>query len=429
MRLLIKGGRVLDPGRLDGFHDILVEHGRIRDISGIPIPATAAERVLDATGMVVIPGLIDLHVHFREPGQEYKETIATGCRAAAAGGFTTVCPMPNTDPPADTPEVVEYVLKKAAEANGVRVLPVAAISRGLRGERLCEYGALKAAGAAAISDDGRPVENPLLMRRALEYAGRFGLLVISHSEDLHLAAGGAMNEGETATRMGLPGIPNAAESLAVMRDIAMCELTGTPLHVAHVSTAESVEAIRAAKARGVRVTAETAPHYFTLTDKAVEGYDTHAKMNPPLRSEKDREAVRQGLADGTLDVIATDHAPHSALEKAVEFDRAANGIVGLETSLPLGLALVREGLLSLADLVTRMSIAPARILGLDNRLSLGARADLALIDPEAGFTVDASSFESLGRNTPFQGWRLQGRAVVTVAAGRVIHPYRDGRTT
>jgi dihydroorotase len=298
---------------------------------------------------------------------------------------------------------------------------VAAISRGLLGKELCEFAALKAAGAVAVSDDGMPVRDARMMRRALEYAKGFDLLVMSHSEELSLSAGGAMNEGETATRLGLPGIPNAAESVAVMRDIALAELTGARLHIAHVSTAESVRAIREAKVlRGARVTAETAPHYFSLTDQAVENYNTHAKMNPPLRTERDREAVREALADGTLDAIATDHAPHAPLEKEVEFDRAANGVIGLETSLPVSLKLVSDGLLSMEKLVTRMSIAPARILGIDNRLTVGNPADLTLIDPEMSWTLDARDFASKGRNTPFDGWPVRGRAVAAVVEGRFV---------
>lgn len=420
MRTLIKNGHVLDPGRIDGVSDILLEDGRILDIRP-DIVADEVGRTLDAVGLLVTPGLIDLHVHFREPGQEYKETIETGCEAAARGGFAAVCVMPNTDPVNDRPEVTRFILERARRANGVRVYPVAAITRGSRGEALCEFGALKAAGAVAVSDDGMPVRDPRMMRRALEYARGFELPVISHSEELSLSAGGAMNEGETATRLGLPGIPNVAESIAVMRDIALAELTGARLHIAHASTAESVRAIREAKVlRGVRITAETAPHYFALTDRAVGEYDTRAKMNPPLRSERDRNAIREALADGTLDAIATDHAPHAAMEKEVEFDRAANGIVGLETSLALGLGLVADGVLSMARLVERMSIAPARILGIENRLVPGNPADITIIDPEMRWTVDARQFASKGRNTPFDGWEMKGRAAATIVAGEPV---------
>jgi dihydroorotase len=418
MPILIRDARVIDPGRLDRPSDVLIAGGRIEALKPARTIAVGDQvRVIEAQGRWLTPGLIDLHVHFREPGQEYKETILTGCQAAAAGGFTTVCTMPNTDPVNDDPAVTAFILGQAVEAALIRVCPVAAISKGLKGEQLCEFGELKAAGAVGVSDDGRPVMNAQLMRRALEYAAGFGLRVISHCEDLHLAQDGAMNEGAQATRMGLSGIPNAAESVMVMRDIALAALTGVPVHIAHVSTRESVMAIRRAKADGIGVTAETAPHYFTLTEAAVEGYDTHAKMNPPLRSEADRQAVREGLADGTIDAIATDHAPHSVLEKEVEFDRAANGVIGLETSLPLGLKLVEEGVLTIETLIERMAVAPARILGLREGMS----ADLTLIDPDQEFVVRAETFKTKGRNTPFEGWPLKGRAVMTIVGGRVVY--------
>lgn len=436
MLMLIKGGRVIDPGNIDGIMDILIDNGKIVEIkpqiaaegsSGLQTGASETERgkvsvdrIIDAGGKIVTPGLIDMHVHLREPGYEYKETIATGCKSAACGGFTAVCCMPNTNPVNDNRHVTEYILKRALEVHIVRVYPVAAISRGLQGKGLCEYGDLKDAGAVALSDDGNPVMDSQLMRRALEYAKGFGLPVISHCEDRNLAGGGVMNEGEIATRMGLAGIPNAAESVMVIRDITLCELTQSPLHIAHVSTAESVRAIRDAKNGGVLVTAETAPHYFTLTDEAVEDYNTNAKMNPPLRSRRDREAVRQGLADGTIDVIATDHAPHAPIEKEIEFDLAANGIIGLETSLPLGLKLVDDGVLALTDLIAKMSNNPARILGLESGLQVGYSADITIIDPERQYRVEADSFQSLGRNTPFEGWDVKGRAVLTMVGGNVV---------
>ncbi|MDM8550518.1 dihydroorotase [Desulfobacterales bacterium HSG2] len=416
--LIISGGRVVDPGNLDGITDILIEDGKIIEIR--PEIRNPKSEIIDASGKIVTPGLIDMHVHFREPGHEYKETIETGCMAAAHGGFTTVCTMPNTNPVNDTSQVTEYILKRAAEVNSVRVRPVAAISRGLEGKSLCEYGDLKAAGAVAFSDDGHPVEESQLMRRALEYARGFGLPIISHCEELELVSSGVMNEGEVATRMGLAGIPNAAESVMVMRDIALCELTGSRLHIAHVSTAESVRAIRNAKKRGAPVTAETAPHYFTLTENAVEGYDTHAKMNPPLRSPEDREAVLEGLADGTLDVIVTDHAPHSSLEKEVEFDHAANGIIGLETSVSLSLKLIEKGVLTITGLIEKMSANPARILGLESGLKVGGPADITIIDPDREYVVNADNFRSLSRNTPFDGWNMKGKAVLTMVEGRVV---------
>ena len=377
--------------------------------------------MIDAAGLLVLPGLIDLHVHLREPGFEYKETIESGCAAAVAGGITAVCCMPNTDPVNDCPELTDFILQKAAAAGTARVYPVAAISRTLEGKRLSEYGELKAAGAVAVSDDGRPVEDGQMMRRAMEYASGFGLPVISHCEDLALAGHGVMNEGAYATKMGLAGIPNASEAVMVLRDIALCELTGCRLHIAHVSCKESVEAIREAKRRGAPVTAETAPHYFTLTDEAVGLYDTHAKMNPPLRTAADREAIRQGLADGTLDVIATDHAPHAREEKEVEFDQAANGIIGLETSVGLTLALVAEGVISRRQMVEKMALNPARIIGANAGIARGNPGDLTLVDPARSWVVDPAEFRSRSRNTPFAGWKLTGRPVMTLVGGRVVY--------
>lgn len=422
MPILIRGARVIDPGYCDATRDVLIEEGKISAVEsegGLSVDPDC--RMVSAQGLWLVPGLIDMHVHFREPGQEYKEDIASGSLAAVSGGFTAVCTMPNTCPANDDPAVTEQILEKAAQAALVKIYPVAAISKGLKGEQLSEFGALKAAGAVAVSDDGMPVMNSQLMRRAMEYAAGFGLRVISHCEDVDLVAGGAMNEGGRATQMGVPGIPNAAESIMVMRDIALAALTGTSVHIAHVSARESVEAIRRAKQDGIAVTAETAPHYFTLTDAAVAGYNTNAKMNPPLRSEQDRQAVRQGLADGTLDAIATDHAPHDMLEKEVEFDRAANGIIGLESALALSLQLVRDAVLPVDALVDRMALAPARILGLERGVRKGLTADLTLIDPERVFTLEPDALKSKSRNTPFAGWKLQGRAVMTLVDGRPVH--------
>jgi dihydroorotase len=423
--VVIKGGRVIDPGHLDGIYDIYVSEGRITDIvesADDERPTEGGGETIPAAGKIVTPGLIDMHVHLREPGYEYKETIATGCLAAARGGFTTVCPMPNTEPVNDRAEVCRFILSQAAKSGvGVRVFPIGAVSRGSAGEELAEYGELKAAGAVAVSDDGHPVSNDLLMRRALEYARGFGLPVISHCEVLGLVAGGVMNEGLMSTRLGLAGIPNAAESVMVQRDIALCELTGASLHIAHVSTRESVWAVREAKRRGLPVTAETAPHFFTLTDEAVGRYDTNAKVNPPLRSAADREAVCEGLADGTIDAIASDHAPHSVLEKEVEFDLAANGISGLETSLGLSLSLVDRELISLNRMVEAMTIAPARILGLESGLKKGGPADITIIDPHRAWRVKAADFRSRGKNTPFDGWELRGRAILTMVDGRIVY--------
>ncbi|MBW2575343.1 MAG: dihydroorotase [Deltaproteobacteria bacterium] len=423
MLMRIKGGRVIDPGNLDGIMDILIADGNIVEIKkdGFADDEYPEARIIDASDKIVTPGLIDMHVHLREPGHEYKETIETGCLAAAFGGFTAICCMPNTNPVNDCRQVTEYILQKAQAADSVRVYPVAAISKGLKGDGLCEYAELKEAGAIAVSDDGNPVQNSQLMRRALEYSKGFDLPVISHCEDLDLAAGGAMNEGGVATQLGLGGIPNASESIMVMRDIALCELTGVPVHIAHVSTRESVRAIKDAKKRGIPVTAETAPHYFSITDGAVKEYNTNAKMYPPLRSDQDREAVCQGIADGTIDVIATDHAPHSFIEKQVEFDRAANGIIGLETSVSLSLKLVENGVISMAALVEKMSTNPARILGLENNLLIGRPADITIIDPERSYRVNADNFKSLSRNTPFDGWDMKGKAVLTMVGGKIIY--------
>jgi dihydroorotase len=423
MLTVIKGGRVIDPGNLDDILDIVIEDGNIVEIKQDALAggANKESKIIDASGKIVAPGLIDMHVHLRDPGYEYKETIETGSRAAAFGGFTAVCCMPNTNPVNDCRQVTEYIVKKAVKADIVRVYPVAAISKGLKGDRLCEYGELKDAGAIAVSDDGNPVMNSQLMRRALEYSSGFNLPVISHCEDFDLVSDGAMNEGAVATKMGLSGIPNAAESIMVLRDIALCELTGVPVHIAHVSTRESVRAIRDAKKRGVPVTAETAPHYFSLTDASIKDYNTNSKMNPPLRTEQDREAICQGLVDGTIDVIATDHAPHSIIEKAVEFDQAANGIIGLETAVPLGLKLVEAGIIDITDLIEKMSKNPARILGLKNGLEIGKTADITIIDPEISYCIDADRFQSRSRNTPFDGWDVKGRAVLTMVGGKVVY--------
>lgn len=425
--LLLRGGRLLDPSRgVDETGDLLVVGGRIEACGGRLEGPEGAETV-DASGLVVAPGFIDLHVHLREPGGEHKETIESGARAAAAGGFTAVWAMPNTDPPIDDPAAVGFVRAAGERARGARVMPVGAASRGQRGEQMTEVGELVAAGAVAVSDDGHPIANPGLMRRLLEYTQTFGIPVLQHAEVPELAAGGVMNEGKVATALGLRGIPNAAEAAMVARDIYLAELTGGHLHVCHVSTREAVDQIRRAKERGVPVTAEVTPHHLALTEEAVRGYRTEMKMNPPLRTEADRQALREGLADGTLDVIATDHAPHHYEEKEREFDDAPFGVVGLETALAVGMVeLVCRGTLTLSELADRMSCAPARIMGLPGgTLRPGSPADIVLFDPEETWTVDPAAFLSRGRNTPFAGERLVGRVRRTVVGGETR--YADER--
>ena len=420
--LLIRGGRVLDPSQdLDATRDVLVVDGLVAGVGeGLDAPEGAQE--IDASGLLITPGLIDVHVHLREPGGEHKETIATGARAAAAGGFTAVCAMPNTDPVVDDPAGVGFVLAQGAAARAARVYPVGAISQSQEGRRLAAIGEMVEAGAVGITDDGNPVMNSGLMRRAMEYAQAFDVPVADHPEDLGLSGQGVMNEGLVSTRLGLRGKPNASEDVHIVRDLLLAELTGGRIHLQHVSTAYGVEAIRQAKARGVSVTAEASPHHLVLTDEAVEGYDTDAKMNPPLRSAVDREAVRQGLADGTLCVLATDHAPHHYDEKEQAFDDAPNGIVGLETSLGLALThVVGKDVIDLPMLVDRMSCGPARAFGLPGgTLSAGSVGDVTIIDLEEAWTVDRAAFLSRSRNTPFHGWELTGRARITIVGGEVV---------
>ena len=421
--ILIRGGRVIDPSRgSDGVADVYLTDGKVAAV-GSNIVGEEGTLVIPAAGKVVAPGLIDLHVHLREPGQEDQETVATGAMAAAAGGFTAVCAMPNTDPVVDNQGTVGFIVSQAQRAAKARVYPIGAISLGQRGEKLAEFGELVGAGAVAVSDDGKPVMSSHLMRTALEYARTFGIPVADHCEDLALAEGGAMHEGIVATRLGLKGIPAAAEEIMVARDIILAELTGGHVHLCHMSTRGSVELIRRAKERGIRVTAEATPHHFTLTHVACEGYNTNAKMNPPLREDADRDAIRQGLRDGTLDVIASDHAPHHYDAKEREFDDAPNGILGLETALGLAISeLVETGLMSLSDLLLRMSTQPARIFNLPGgSLSVGAPADVVVFDPKARWTVDPSRFHSRSRNTPFGGRSLTGRAEATIVRGRVVY--------
>ncbi len=422
-RLLLKGGRVVDPARrLDGPRDVLLEDGRVARVEK-KLAGRGAE-VIDAEGLVVCPGFIDLHVHLREPGREDKETIATGTRAAAAGGFTAVCAMPNTSPVNDNSGITRFILDKARREGMVRVYPIGAITRGSRGEELAEYGDLKDSGCVAVSDDGRPVASARVMRRALEYARAFDLPVVDHCEEPALFEKAAMNEGPVATLLGLRGAPAAAESIVVERDVQLAELTAGRLHVAHLSAAASADAVRRGKARGVRVTAEVTPHHLLLTDQAVKdsGYDAATKMNPPLRSEADRRAMVEALRDGTIDAIATDHAPHTVDDKKVEYDEAAFGVVGLETAVSLCLdRLVASGLLPLTRLVTLLTTGPARAFGLPGgTLAPGAPADVTVLDLGRPRRVDPARFESKGRNTPFTGWTLKGAAVMTIVGGQVV---------
>jgi dihydroorotase len=463
VRIVIEKGHIIDPSQeIDGIGDVLIEDGKIKEVNiqskgqrakskeqgaesksppTHPSPSRGEgkgggeslfpePRVINAEGMYVIPGLIDMHVHLREPGFEYKETIKTGTAAAIRGGFTTVCCMPNTYPINDNASVTEFIIRKALEGL-CTVLPIGAITKGQKGEELVEMGTMKDEGCIAFSDDGLPVMNSLIMRRALEYSKAFGLPIISHCEDLTLSEDGVMSEGLLSMTLGLKGIPAEAEQIMVFRDILLAELTRGKLHIAHVSTEGSVRLIRDAKRRGVNVTAETCPHYFSLTEDAVKNYDTNAKVNPPLRTKRDIDAIKEGLKDGTIDVIATDHAPHHRDEKLKEFDLAPSGISGLETALGLSLKLVDEGVLTVSQLIERMSLNPARILGLftphfsslitgpKGTLARGADADVTIIDTKKEVTVEASKFVSKGKNTPFDGWVLKGVSVITISKGRI----------
>jgi dihydroorotase len=426
MKLLLKGGRVVDPASArDGEFDVLVDGDRIARI-GRDVPAEGAEVVELQRGWIVAAGLIDLHVHLREPGQEHKETIASGAGAAVAGGFTAVACMPNTDPVNDHAGITQFILKKAAEAGLARVYPIGAVSIGSRGEQLAELGEQKAAGCVAFSDDGRPVATALLMRRALEYAGMLGVPIVDHCEDPTLKGDGVAHEGYYASSLGLRGIPGVAESLMVERDVSLAEMTGAHVHICHMSARQSLRAVRDGKARGVRVTCEVAPHHFTLTDALLDGpikYDTNLKMNPPLREEADREAMLEGIADGTVDVIATDHAPHHSDEKTVEFDRAPFGITGLETAIPLVFdRLVHTGRVSVGRAIELLAANPARVFNLPGgRLAEGGVADVVVLDPDRRVTIDATRHRSRSRNTPFHGWELRGGVALTMVGGRIVH--------
>jgi dihydroorotase len=449
MHILIEKGHIIDPSQgIDGIGNILIEDGKIKEIliiseeqkakskSSPPQPSPSmgeglppADRIINAEGKVVTPGLIDMHVHLREPGFEYKETIKTGTAAAIRGGFTTVCCMPNTLPINDNASVTEFIIRKSLEGL-CTVLPIGAITKGQKGEELVEMGTMKDEGCIAFSDDGLPVMNSLMMRRALEYSKAFNLPIISHCEDLTLSEDGVMSEGLLSMTLGLRGIPSEAEQIMVFRDILLAELTQGKLHIAHVSTKGSVKLIRDAKQRGVNVTAETCPHYFSLTEDAVKNYDTNAKVNPPLRTNKDIDAIKEGLKDGTIDVIATDHAPHHRDEKLKEFDLAPSGISGLETALGLSMRLVDEGVITINQLIEKMSVNPSRILGLcsppsffitgpKGTLSKGTDADVAIIDTKKEFRVEASKFFSKGKNTPFDGWMLKGAPAITISKGKI----------
>jgi dihydroorotase len=422
MSLLIKNGRVVDPANsTDAVQDVFIGGGRIERV-GRELPVADGTAVLDATGKIVCPGFIDIHVHLREPGFEYKETVASGTRAAAAGGFTAVCCMANTHPVNDNRSITDYIRAKAAVEGVVRVYPIGAVTRGLGGEELAELAELAEAGCVAFSDDGKCVMNAALYRRAMEYTLPFGAPVISHAEDHQLSRGTSMNEGVVSTELGVAGAPAAAEDIMVARDILLAELTGAHVHIAHLSTAGAVRLVRDAKARGVRVTAEVTPHHLVLTEDAVRTFDANAKMNPPLRSKRDTEALLEALVDGTIDCIATDHAPHAGSEKEGEFDRAAFGIVGLETAVGLMLdRLVKPGALPLATLISRLSRDPARLLGLPGgHLAPGAPADVTILDPAAEWTVDPARFQSKSRNTPFGGWPVTGRPWKTIVGGGIV---------
>ena len=430
MKRLLKGGRVIDPANgIDGMHDVLIDGDRIAAV-GRDLPVDGAAIVEVGPGLVICPGFIDMHVHLREPGQEHKETVATGTAAAIAGGFTAVACMPNTAPVNDNANVTAYILARAAEADLARVYPIGAVSRGSKGELLADIAELRQAGCVAITDDGRPVATALLMRRAMEYAGMFGMPVIEHCEDPSLKGDAVAHEGYHAATLGLRGMPGACEALGVERGILLSELTGSAFHVAHMSARGSLRAVRKGKESGIRVTCEVAPHHFTLTDESLGSpvpYDTNTKMNPPLREKADRDAMLAGIADGSVDAIATDHAPHHYDEKHVEYDRAPFGIVGLETAVPLSLdRLVHAGLIGLPRLVELMSVNPARILRVPGgALSPGAPADVTILAPELKVRIEAAHLRSRSKNTPFDGWELRGGVAATIVGGRTLYVNSD----
>ena len=440
--ILVRGGRIIDPAQgIDRTADLLLQDGTVRGL-GADIAPPDGTITIEASGLVVCAGFIDLHCHLREPGFEYKETIATGTRAAARGGFTTICAMPNTDPVMDSRAVVEFVLRRAREEGAVRVLPIGCVTRGSKGGELAEMGELAEAGAIGFSDDGHPVGDPNIMRQALSYSSSLGLPIINHCEVLELSAGGSMNEGWTSSRLGLKGIPSSAEDVMVARDIDLAELTGGRYHVAHASSAGTVELVKRAKEKGTQVTCEVTPHHLTLSDETVMGhrgldeespfkplnaraYDTNAKVSPPLRSRADVEAMMKGLRDGVVDFIATDHAPHGIVDKQCTFEEASNGISVLETALGSLMSLVHSGDISLALLVEKLTLAPARFLGMDlGTLKVGAPADVTIVDPDEEWIVDVDEFASKGRNTPLSGATLKGKVVATIVGGEVVYESR-----
>ena len=428
MKLLIANGYVIDPATdVNAGRNVLIEDGRVVDVisRGEPVPEDA--KLIDATGLIVAPGFIDLHVHLREPGQDYKETIATGASAAVAGGWASICAMPNTDPINDNPAMTRFVIEKGKAAQLANVFPIGAITKGSAGKELAEMGEMKNAGIVAVSDDGRPVPTPGMMRRALEYANGFDLTVVDHCQDPSLSAGGVMHEGRWSLILGLRGIPAAAEEMDAVRDCVLAKLTGARVHLAHVSTAGAIEAVRRAKESGLNVTCEVAPHHWTLTDEAVSEYDTNMKMNPPLRSEEHVAAILEGMKDGTIDAIATDHAPHHLDEKALEFDQAPFGITGLETAVGLAFDLVQRGVIDLERVVEMCATNPARIFGLKDRgtFKAGAHADVTILDPQLEWVFDVSKSKSKSRNTPFDGRTMQGAAVATIVGGRLVYLHPD----
>ena len=435
-RIRIKNAHIVDPAHaIDALGEIVLENGRISEViigkTVTPRKASSAvcpDVTIDALGKLVMPGLVDMHTHLREPGFEYKETIKTGTMAGIRGGFTSLCPMPNTNPVNDNPTVAAFVIKKAMSEGSCSVFPIGAITKGQNGQELAEMGLMHETGCVAFSDDGRPVMSSLVMRRALEYSKAFPFPLISHCEDLSLSDEGVMNEGALSTYFGLKGIPAEAEEIMVARDIMLAGLTGGRLHIAHVSTRGSVELIRRAKNEGIAVTAETCPHYFSITERACEGFNTNAKVNPPLRTDDDIAAIKEGLKDGTIDVIATDHAPHHIDEKILEFDRAPSGISGLETALALSLSLVREGVLTLSQLMGKMTLNPAGIIGIDRgTLGIGSVADVIIVDAEKEFVLNPDNFASKGKNTPFSGWKLKGQPVAVISKGRVYDFFGEGK--